>query len=258
MSLWNRPSKLRHMRSRMVRLTTRGSCRCVVEVTRGKRWGGLVGRTRQFCHRSRSGRIGIQGGRRHWTTGIPRVRILSRRARSGIQALGTGVGRKARPRLRWVRSRRLLRGHCRRPRIICLIPSGRWSSSVPVCRRGRRCWISIRYLTSWRRRWPLKLRLRHLRRHGVGATLSELRGLRVHRLRASWRGSTPEDVGICGISLHRRSRAIRPVIPVTLAPQVCHVSHRIRDRQEMVSPSSLNEIFLPPGMRDEMRVLTRS
>lgn len=259
-SLRDCPAKLRHMGSRMIRLATRSSCRCVVEVTRWKRWGGLVSWSRQLCHRSRSRRIRIQGGWRHWTAHIPRIRILSRWARSRIQTLGSRVGGEASPRSRlwWVRSRRLLRGHRRGPRIVGLISARGRTSSVPICRRRRRRWISIWYLTSWRWWRPLELRLRHLRRHGVGATLSELRGLGIHGLRAAWWRSTPEDIGICGISLHGRSRAIRPVIPVTLAPQVCHVSHRIRDRREMASPSSLNERFLPQGIRDEIRVVTRS
>lgn len=159
----NCPSKLRHMGPRMIRLAARCSCRCMVEVTRGKRWGGLVGWARQFRHRPRPRRIRVQGGRRHWTSQIPRIRrILSRRARSRIQALGSRVGREACSHLWWVRSRRLLRGHGRSPRIVCLISSRTRTSSVSVRRRRQR-WISIRYLTS--RRWwrPLERGLQHLR-----------------------------------------------------------------------------------------------
>lgn len=65
-----------------------------------------------------------------------------------------------------------------------------------------------------------------MRRHCVRATLVELRSLRIHCLRASWRGGAPEDIIIRGISLHGggRSIAIGPVVPVTLTSQVCHGS----------------------------------
>jgi hypothetical protein len=87
----------------MVLFAARGNGRSVIEVAR---WV-LVRRPVDFCHRSRSGCIGIQRRWRHWAIEVPRFRVLGRRAWSGLEALGSRISSKSLLGTR-MRSRRLL------------------------------------------------------------------------------------------------------------------------------------------------------
>jgi hypothetical protein len=67
----------------------------------------------------------------------------------------------------------------------------------------------------------------------VSTTLREMWGLRVHSLRATPLGHAPKDIVEGGIPLCIRGRAIGPVVPVTLTPQIRHVHHTSDQPKEM-------------------------
>lgn len=230
----------------MIWFAARGDRRGVIEVARRGR--GLVGRSIQSGHRSRSCGVGVQGRRRHRSVGVPRIWVLRWRTWSRIKALRSGVD--------WgssrVRSRRRLSGHRCSRWVISLVFRTGWCWRISIWRRRRRRSVTIRDLACGRRRRPLKLRLRHMRRHCVRATLCKLRSLRGHRLRAPWRRRTAEDVVIGGISLYRRG-TVRPVIPVTLPPQISHVYQAGDSQGRLRVSGSHNNFFYSERLRRQRR-----
>lgn len=115
-----------------------------------------------------------------------------------------------------------MRRHCcRGPWIVGLILPRRWGWRISIwwCRWRS---VSIWHMPCWRRWWSLKLGLCDMRRHGMSATLGELRGLGIHGMGASCGWCASKNVRIRCIPLRGRGGSVRPVIPATLAPQIRH------------------------------------
>jgi hypothetical protein len=149
MLLRNQPSQLGYWLPSVIRFSTRGNSRGVVEVARRSRVRRR--RTSQFCHRPRPCGIGVQCGRSHRPIHVPGVLVLRRRSWPGVQSLRPRVGA-------WgVRSGRLLRSHRHGIGIVGLVVTIRGPRGIAVWWSWWRWRVSVWHLACWRRWRSLEL-----------------------------------------------------------------------------------------------------